>query len=93
MAKLKVGQAVQIAFNAPRPDLRVPNQANGASPGRGDYQTEPETGVVLEVGETDSGPIYLVEVELRSKYERNGVMRERVSFRKRHIPESKLTPV
>ena len=94
MAKFAVGQAVEIAFNPPRPDLRVPDQANGKYPGRGDYQTRPNRGVVLEVHETAQGMVYLVEVELTLESEPHpvtGAVRSVTSFRKRHIMESKLS--
>lgn len=84
MAKFAVGQRVEIGFNPPRPDLRVPNQANGVSPGRGDFQTKPDQGVILEVREP--GPFYLVEVELEAVHG-NRVVK---SFRKRVVSEEKL---
>jgi hypothetical protein len=90
VASLAVGQSVEIAFNAPRPDLRVPDQANGRYPGRGEYQTRPDRGVILGALE---GGAYLVEVELSREFERNGRKQVAKSYRKRIVPESKLTAV
>ena len=96
MANFAVGQAVEVDFNPPRPDLRVPNQANGVAPGRGDYQTRPDRGVVLEARETPNGLHYLVEVELSVESgidHLSGRPRVVTSRRKRVIHESKLKAV
>lgn len=92
-AKFKAGQPVLIGFNPPRPDVRVPEQVNGTNPGRGDYQTRPDKGVVLEVREADETVSYLVEVELYTVSQRNGREVKTVSHRKRIVPEHKLTAV
>lgn len=93
VAKLDVGQSVEIAYNPPTPDSRVPLQANGQFRGRGDYQTAPDKGVVLEVRDTDGGPFYLVEVELTVTHDVGGRKRVVKSHRKRVVHESKLTAV
>lgn len=93
MAKFSVGQRVEIAFNPPRPDLSVPNQANGVAPGRGDYQTRPERGTVVEAIEAENGARYVVDVELVVEHTRNGKPYEVRSVRKRVIQEQKLTAV
>lgn len=94
VAKFAAGQRVEVAFNPPRPDLRVPNQANGSQPGRGEYQTAPDKGVIVEVRETAADVFYLVEVELHARH-RSGTGADRIvtSYRKRVIHESKLTAV
>jgi hypothetical protein len=86
VAKFAVGQRVRALFNPPKPDLRVPDQVNGAAPGRGDYQTEPVMGEVLEV--LSNG--YLVEVELSITHDRGGRPHVVKSLRKRVIKEEKL---
>lgn len=96
MAKFAVGQSVLIAFNPPAPDLRVPDQVNGKAPGRGDYQTQAERGIVLEVADAPAGVRYLVEVELVRESDPDpftGKTRVVTSRRKRVIPEAKLTAV
>lgn len=94
MAKFAAGQRVEVAFNPPRPDLRVPDQANGKASGRGEYQTAPDKGVVVEVRETSTGVFYLVEVELHARHRSaTGADRVVTSYRKRVVPESKLTAV
>jgi hypothetical protein len=106
MAKFSVGQRVEIAFNPPTPDPRVPGQCapwidqkgrrHDAEPGiaSGGYQTKPEQGEVLEVRECDGGAcMYLVDVELVRPYERNGKTQYARSVRQRVIPEAKLRAV
>ena len=91
MAKFAAGTRVEIAFNPVRPDLRVPDQANGLLPGRGEYQTKPDHGVILEVRETAADVFYLVEVELSvHSTSASGAKRVNTTFRKRVIHESKL---
>jgi hypothetical protein len=85
MAKFAVGQRVEIAFNPPTPDPRVPDQMNGRARGRGEYQTEPNFGEVL--GEMVGG--YLVAVELVQMAGKRKVK----SVRQRVIPEAKLRAV
>lgn len=91
VAKFQAGQQVLVGFNPPRPDLRVPEQANGANPGRGEYQTRPDKGIVLEVQESEAAINYLVEVELYNVSQRNGREVKITSHRKRIVPEHKLT--
>jgi hypothetical protein len=86
MAKFAVGQRVEIAFNPPTPDPRVPDQMNGRARGRGEYQTEPNFGEVL--GEM-AGDSYLVAVELVAMAGKRKVK----SVRQRVIPEAKLRAV
>ena len=94
MAKFAAGQRVEVAFNPVRPDLRVPDQANGKAPGRGEYQTAPDKGEILEVRETGSDVFYLVEVELHARHRSaTGADRLVKSLRKRVIHESKLKAV
>ena len=90
MAKFAIGDKVWVGFNPPMPDLKVPNQVNGTAPGRGKYKTKPDPGVILAAMEDDS---YLVEVELRREFERNGRNQVAVSHRKRVVPERKLEAV
>lgn len=87
VAKFALGDKVLVGFNPPVPDLRVPNQVNGSYPGKGIYQTVPDAGVILAAHEDGS---YLVEVELRREFERNGRKQVAVSHRKRVVPERKL---
>lgn len=93
MAKFSVGQRVELAFNPPRPDLSVPSQANGVAPGRGDYQTRPDYGTIIEAIEAESGYRYLVDVELAVEHTRNGKPFIVNSVRKRVVDEGKLRPV
>lgn len=93
MAKFTVGQRVEIAFNPPTPDPRVPDQVNGKARGRGDYQTKPNLGEVLEARESADGCSYLVAVELVQPFERNGKKQVAKSVRQRVIPEAKLRAV
>ena len=92
---------MEIAFNPPKPDPRVPGQCapwidskgrrHDAEPGIGVYQTKPETGEILEAREREGGEcMYLVDVELVREYERNGKMQKVRSIRQRVIPEAKL---
>jgi len=100
VAKLSVGQRVEIAFNPQTPDPRVPQQCapwidhkgrqREAAPGIGVYQTKPEQGEVLEVLESADGCSYLVAVELSRPYERSGKTLYANSVRQRVIPEAKL---
>jgi hypothetical protein len=103
MAKFSVGQRVEIGFNPPAIDPRVPGQCGPwvdykgrqqpAAPGiaSGGYQTKPEYGEVLEAREREGGDCtYLVDVELVREYERNGKMQKVRSVRQRVIPEAKL---
>jgi hypothetical protein len=90
VAKFAAGDKVLVGFNPPAPDLRVPNQVNGVAPGRGVYQTEPDPGIILAALEDGS---YLVEVELRRDFERNGRKQVAVSHRKRVVAERKLEAV
>jgi ribosomal protein L21E len=85
MAKFSVGQRVEIAFNPPTPDPRVPNQVNGKFPGRGEYKTSPDFGEIL----ADMGDGYLVAVELVAVHGKRKVK----SVRQRVIPEAKLRAV
>jgi hypothetical protein len=85
MAKFAVGQRVEIAFNPPTPDPRVPDQVNGRAAGRGEYKTTPDFGEVL--GEMAGG--YLVAVELVQMAGKRKVK----SVRQRVIPEAKLRTV
>ncbi len=87
VAKFNAGDRVRVGFNPPAPDLRVPNQVNGVAPGRGKFQTEPLSGVVLAAVDDNS---YLVEVELKSVGVRNGREIVNVSNRKRVVPAEKL---
>lgn len=93
VAKLAVGQRVSVAFNGPTPDLRVPNQANGNAPGKGNFQTSPDQGEVLEVREAEGGTFYLVQVELVMHHDIGGRKKAVKSLRRRVIHESKLTAV
>jgi hypothetical protein len=93
MAKFSVGQRVEIAFNPPTPDPRVPDQVNGKAPGRGQYQTKPNFGEILEARETAEGCSYLVAVELLQPFERNGKKRVAKSVRQNVISEAKLRAV
>jgi len=100
MAKLAVGQRVEIAFNPQTPDPRVPQQCGPwidhkgrqreAAPGIGRYRTTAEHGEILEVIESEEGCSYLVAVELSRPYERSGKTRYANSVRQRVIPEAKL---
>lgn len=90
MAKFTVGQRVEVAFNPPRPDLNVPAQANGTAPGRGDYQTRPDLGTIVEAIEAENGCRYLVDVELSVEHTRNGKPHVVKSLRKRVVAEEKL---
>ena len=91
MAKFDVGQSVQVAFNPPRPDIRVPDQVNGKAPGRGDFKNKADRGVISGVLDNDN---YLVEVELHSEYDRgDGKKKIVTSHRKRIISEAKLIAV
>lgn len=90
MAKFAVGQRVEIAFNPQTPDPRVPNQINGKAAGRGDYQTKPNFGEVIESRENADGCSYLVAVELVQPCVRNGKKLNVKSVRQRVISESKL---
>jgi hypothetical protein len=89
MAKFQVGQRVEIAFNPPIPDPRVPNQMNGKAPGRGEYKTTPDFGEILEAQERADGFSYLVAVELVQMAGKRKVK----SVRQRVIPEAKLRAV
>jgi len=93
VAKFAVGQRVELAFNPPRPDLRVPDQASGAAPGRGDYQTRPDHGTVIEAIEAEGGARYLVDVELSIEHTRNGKPFAVKSHRKRVVQEDKLRAI
>lgn len=93
MSKFAPGQRVEIAFNPPTPDLRVPNQVNGTAPGRGEFQAKPDFGEVLEVHERENGVDYMVAVELSAYSERFGRKVETKSVRRRVIPEAKLRAV
>lgn len=94
MAKFAMGQRVQIAFNPPTPDPRVPDQVNGRYPGRGDYQTKPDTGEIVEVRETETGVFYMVDVELVAEHAQpTGRVVAVKSIAKRVIPEAKLTAI
>lgn len=90
MARFTAGQRVKVAFNPPAPDIRVPNQVNGSAPGRGEYQTAPEFGTVVEALLSETGARYLVDVELAITHERNGKPHVIRSVRKRVIAEEKL---
>ena len=90
MAKFAVGQAVRVGFNPPRPDLRVADQVNGKAPDRGEYQTVPNPGVVIEVHEREAGVSYLVDVELSITHDRGGKPYVVKSMRKRIVDEAKL---
>ena len=100
MAKLSVGQRVEIAFKPQTPDPRVPAQCGPwidskgrqreAAPGIGVYQTKPDHGEILEVIENEDGCSYLVAVELSRPYERRGKTLYANSVRQRVIPEAKL---
>lgn len=92
-AKFKAGDRVELAFNPPRPDPSVPLQANGKFRGRGDYQTRPDLGTVVEAIEGDGEFRYLVDVELSIEHKRNGKPYAVKSVRKRVVPESKLMAV
>lgn len=92
-AKFTVGQRVELAFNPPRPDLSVPSQANGIAPGRGEYQTRPDYGTIIEAIEADGGHRYLVDVELAVEHTRNGQPFTVTSVRKRVVDEGKLRAV
>lgn len=96
MPKFSVGQRVELAFNPPTPDPRVPGQIGAwtdskgrrreAAPGRGEYQTKPDFGEIIgEVGESS----YLVAVELVAMAGKRKVK----SVRQRVIPEAKLRAV
>ncbi len=89
MARFRVGEKVRVTFNPPKPDLRVANQVNGVAPGRGEYQTEPTLGTIVEIhdGATTN---YLVDVELSAEHERGGKVYSVKSVRKRVIAENKL---
>jgi hypothetical protein len=89
MAKFSVGQRVEIAFNPPTPDPRVPDQVNGKFPGRGQYQTSPDFGEILEAHELPDGCAYLVAVDLIAVHGKRKVK----SVRQRVIPEAKLRAV
>lgn len=91
VAKFAVGQSVEVGFNPPTPDLRVPLQANGKFPGKGTYQTKPNAGRVLAMHDEEGS--YLVEVELKSVAQRNGREVVSTSYRKRVVHESKLKAV
>lgn len=103
MPKFSVGQRVEIAFNPPTPDPRVPQQSQpwtdqkgrlrAAAPGTAQYQTEPEHGEVLEARDSDMGCCYLVAVDLSRTFERNGRTQVARSVRQRVIPEAKLRAV
>jgi len=93
MAKFSVGQSVEIAFNPPTPDPRVPDQVNGRFPGRGEYQTKPEKGEVLEVHELEEATQYLVLVNIERIETRTGKPYVVVSKRKRLLSEAKLRAV
>jgi hypothetical protein len=88
--RFQVGQRVEVLYNPPTPDPRVPDQANGRFRGRGEYKTKPDMGEVLEARETTEGPLYLVAVELSQPYERGGKRGVAKSVRQRVIPEAKL---
>lgn len=87
MADFQLGEKVRVGFNPPHPDLRVPNQVNGMAPGRGEYQTEALSGVILAALADDK---YMVEVELKSVGVRNGREIVNVSHRKRIVSAEKL---
>lgn len=89
MAKFAVGQRVEIAFNPPTPDPRVPDQMNGKAAGRGEYQTVADCGEILETREAADGCAYLVAVELVAMAGKRKVK----SVRQRVIPEAKLRAV
>jgi hypothetical protein len=99
MAKFSVGQRVEIAFNPPTPDPRVPAQCapwvdqkgrqQPPAPGRGQYQTKPDFGEILEAHESDSGCSYLVAVDLVAVHGKRKVK----SVRQRVIPEAKLRAI
>jgi hypothetical protein len=80
-----VGQRVEIAFNPPTPDPRVPDQLSGKAAGRGEYKTTPDFGEIL--AELPGG--YLVAVELVQMAGKRKVR----SVRQRVIPEAKLRAV
>lgn len=87
----EVGQRVEIKFNPQTPDPRVPDQVNGKAPGKGNYQTEPDFGKIIEVRLTESGTFYdvlvdLVRYDLRDPKNPIPVL----SKRRRIIPEEKL---
>lgn len=90
MAKFAVGQRVDVLYNPPAPDPRVPDQVNGRARGRGEYKAKPDPGEILEARDTPQGVMYLVAVELSQPYERNGKKGVAKSIRQRVIPESKL---
>jgi hypothetical protein len=95
MAKFSVGQRVEISFNPPTPDPRVPGQSGPwidhkgktqpAAPGRGEYKTSPDFGEIL----ADMDGSYLVAVELTAMAGKRKVK----SVRQRVIPEAKLRAV
>jgi hypothetical protein len=87
VAKYSAGQAVMVAFNGRAPDLRVPDQVNGRYPGKGEYQTEANEGVILEIRENGNGVFYLVDVHLTIRHGSRLVE----SWRKRVISEDKLS--
>jgi hypothetical protein len=99
MSKFAVGQRVEIAFNPQTPDPRVPEQSapwtdqkgrrQPASPGRGDYQTEPNFGEILEARDAADGCSYLVAVDLVQMAGKRKIK----SVRQRVIPEAKLRAV
>jgi hypothetical protein len=103
--KFALGQRVEIVFNPQANDPRVLSQSHPwldkkgvvqpPAPGRGEYQTKPDCGTVLEVhSHQDGTPVYLVLVELsRTEQGYDGKPYEIKSRRRRIVPEAKLRAV